>query len=240
MKIKELLQPIDNLSEYHAYFEEMPLLPNVYWYVSAGMDFRGPVYLTGFHINHLKRHHQYELKKPDLYVFNCLGGEIKDLIDNLDSIKNGGYTVYSDGRTEILVTKYLAVKIDREKVNYEINPKFIVKAHVSDPIKKKKHDAALLTLKIKSLSIGFEEEVKVIYLQMENINCFQEFILKHKAVNVQYLCTTREGLAWGNCKRSIIKEIYDTDHHYLPQGFNPEYVITLNDCTRFFFLKKIT
>lgn len=239
MKIKELLQPIDNLSEYQAYFKEMPLVPNVYWYVSAGMDFRGPVYLTDYHINHLKRHHQYELKKPDLYVFNCLGDEIKELIDNRDIIRNGAYTVYADGRTEILVTKYVALSIDREKVNYQINPQFVEKAHVSDPMKKKNHDAALLRLKIKSLSIGFEEEVKVIYLQMENINCFHEFILKHKAVNVQYLCTIREGLAWGNCKRSMIKEIYNTNHHYLPQGFNPEYVITFNDFTKSLFLDRM-
>ncbi|NOU60585.1 hypothetical protein [Marinifilum caeruleilacunae] len=239
MILKELLLPISDSSGFNAFFENLAEHPKTFWYVSAGTDFRGPVYLTDFHINHQLKYHREKLEKPELYLFNCLGSEVKQLERKLKRKNKTEFILFEDEFTRIKAIDYIPVKIDRERLNYSISDEFIVSDHVQDPLTYQENDAFLLNIEIESLSENFKETTKIIYLQMENINCLQNVILNEKAVDVQYLCATREGNGFGNCKRSIIKEIYEHEDHYQSQGFDPDYVITFTDFTEPLFLEKM-
>lgn len=237
MTLQELFIPIDDPIKVEQFFSSLPLKPQTYWYVSAGTDFRGPVYLSDYNIDRQMKNHKRKLKKPDLYLFNCLGGEVKKLEEELKKSKDD-LILFEDDFTIIKAIQYIPTKIDRDRINYHISSECIERNHVQDPLRYQENDAFLLTIKIKSLSDNFEEEAKIIYLQMENINCFEEVILQNSFI-IQYLCATREGMAWGNCKQSIITKIYNSENHYENRGFDPDYVITFDDFTNLDFLNRM-
>jgi hypothetical protein len=53
--------------------EILPTRPKALWYVSAGVDFRAPVFLTQHHIDLEFKHHRREFIKPEIFVFNAMG-----------------------------------------------------------------------------------------------------------------------------------------------------------------------
>jgi hypothetical protein len=191
--------------------------PKTFWYVSAGGDFRPLVFLSDAY----RQHRLAGLPpRPDLFVYSCLGA------DGLHSLKTG-MTVFKDKRTEITILSLQPLRIDRQKTAYRIDSAFVHGAE--DPLLDHDYDSAILEVKIKSLSLGTSDNFPLLYLAMENLNCFDEVISKGW-FDVTYLCTTREGLGFGGCGKSAIRHIY-TEGRIKGTGFNPRFLITWGDYT---------
>lgn len=192
--------------------------PKTFWYVSAGRDFRPLVFLSDAYRQH--RLAGLSIKRPELFVYTCLGA------DGLHGLK-AGMTVYKDNRTEITILSLQPLQIDRGKVTYLINPDFVHFA--DDPLLKHDHDAALMELEVKSLTLGTTDRFSLLYLAMENINCFEK-VMANGWFDVQFLCTTREGLGFGGCGKSILSHVYEEGRN-LTHRFHPRFVITWSDYT---------
>jgi len=192
--------------------------PKTFWYVSAGNDWRPLVFLSdAYRENRLKEH---SIPRPDLFVYSCLGD------DGLHSL-NAGKVVFEDKRSEIKILSLHPLLIDRGKVTYLINPDFVRGA--SDPLLYSKYDAALMQIEVRSLTLGTSDRFPVLYLAMENLNCFDE-VMSKGFFDVQTLCATREGLAFGGCGKSILRHVY-TEGRNITADFHPRFVITWSDYT---------
>lgn len=201
--------------------ESLPYKPNVFWYPSAGKDFRGNVFLTDIHINHEKRYHGREYEKPDLFIFNCLGiGEIEEIKNNIQN----GNPLFEDDRTKITGKNLQEFGINKENLGLTINPDFV--EITNEKIPEEGKEAFYFELEITGKEDGYRETQKVLYLEHENIDVFEKIILKGY-FHVLYLCAICEGCAWGNCKKSIIEHIYKDafPNFYISQGFKPKYAI---------------
>ena len=55
--------------------------------------------------------------------------------------------------------------------------------------------------------------------------------------NTQYLCATKEGLAWGRCYKSIIEYVFAENQYenFIELGFKPIYFILSVDFTKTLF-----
>ena len=201
--------------------EDLPEKPLVFWYVSAGKDFRGPVFLTQQHINKLSKYNGKDFSKPDLFVYNCLGpevGELKRLIEN-DQV------LWEDQSTSVKATHYQELRLNGE-FNLEVDPGYIEvnKNQIPEGLER----AFYVELEIKGE--GYSEAQKVLYFEHENIDFFQKVILTDN-FDVKYLCATREGCGMGGCLKSIIEFIYKDNPHVILEGFKPKFVIPFNDFT---------
>lgn len=216
-----------------AKLEELPEKPKVFWYVSAGDDFRGPVFLTQYHIDHEARHHGRDLEKPDLFVYNCLGQEVEDLKSKLSR----GRTVelFNDGGTRIVANNYQVLDLN-EDVNFQVNPDYIEVGHVLDSTKQK----TAFYFELDIINRNYTETQKILYFEAENIDFFKKIILSD-FFETRYLCATREGMAYGNCKKSIIDYIYRDAQpsFYTVNGFRPKYNILFDDFTNDVFQNAI-
>lgn len=196
--------------------------PKTFWYVSAGCDFRPLVFLSDAYRQH--RLAQHSIPRPDLFVFSCLGD------DGLHILK-AGMTVYKDRRTEITILSLQPLRIDRGRVAYRINPDFVRGVH--DPLLVHDYDAALMEVEVKSLNLGTSDCFPVLYVAMENLNCFDD-VMSKGFFDVDYLCATREGLGFGGCEKSILSHVYAEGRNQT-KSFHPRYVITWADFTDEFF-----
>ena len=160
------------------------------------------------------------IQRPDLFVYSCLGA------DGLHSLK-AGMTLYKDKRTEITILLLQPLRIDRRKTAYRIDSAFVHFAE--DPLKDHDNDAALMEVEVKSLTLNTSDRFPVLYMAMENLNCFEE-VMSKGWFDVQFLCTTREGLGFGNCGTSLIQHLY-TEGRNLTHRFHPRFVITWGDYT---------
>jgi len=160
------------------------------------------------------------LERPDLFVYSCLGA------DGLHSLK-AGMTVFKDKRTQITILSLQPLRIDRNKIAYRIDPAFVHFAE--DPLKEHDYDAVLLEVEVCSVTLGTSDRFPVLYMAMENINCFDE-VMSKGWFSVDYLCATREGLAMGACGKSILSHVY-TEGRNLTHRFHPRFVITWGDYT---------
>ena len=194
--------------------------PTVCWYPSSGHDFRPLVFFSDAyrkqHLGHLR------MPRPELFIYSCLSGGgpgLKQLA--------AGLTLFEDGRSRITLVQQTPLCIDRTRLSYRIDPDYIYSPE--DPLRDLDHDAALLEVKVESLTKGTAETFDVLYLAMENINCFEE-LLSTGLFKVQYLCTTREGVGMGGCKKSVLQHIY-AEGRLSPKNFDPPFVITWEDYT---------
>ena len=192
--------------------------PKTFFYVSAGRDFRPLVFLSDAYRQH--RLAEHSIPRPDLFVYSCLGS------DGLHGLKTG-MTVFKDKRTEIAILSLQPLRIDRKKTAYRIDSALI--HGVEDPLLDHDYDAALMEVEVKSLTLGTSDRFPLLYLAMENINCFDELMSKGW-FDVQFLCTTREGLGFGNCGKSLIQHLY-TEGRNRTKNFHPRFLITWGDYT---------
>ncbi len=210
--------------------ESLPSQPRIYWYPSAGIDFRGPVAFTNFRIQNQKIHHGRDYVKPDLFIFNCLGPEVIDLRNKLE--QGVEVELFNDNISRIVAKNYRVLEV-RNEISFEINPSFI--------------DIEILNLDEYQTNIAFyfEFEVfsesycetqKILYFKAENIDFFEKIILTN-IFETSYLCNTREGLSWGGCNKSIIEHIYNDNHphFFTTQGFKPTFNILSNNFTKELF-----
>ena len=205
--------------------------PKVFWYASAGRDFRPLVYVHPAFQRALAQKMQesfFSLPVPDLFVYSCL------MPKGVKFTK--GEVLYQDKKTRIRCILTQPLPLNRQRVRYQIDRK---KAHFGrDPRRSKRAEAQLMLVEVKSL-IGMGEALyPVLYLEMENCNCFDE-ILSKSAFDVQYLCFTREGLAMGGCAKSVSTHIFEEARidRARDRGFNPQYVVTWGGVSEQIFLR---
>jgi hypothetical protein len=225
MKISDLF--ISKIEE----LELLPKDPKIFWYVSAGADFRGPVFLTDCWIQHELKHHKKKFVKPDLFLYNCLGPEVRELKEKLI---NGRVELFNDGRTNIFGINYRTLDLNRNIIHYYINPNYIESGAVVQDhefMLRRGNEAFYFELKI-SWDDNIEYQ-KIFYIEIENINFFTEVILRGP-FEVVYLCATKEGCGIGGCKKSIIEYIYKDSAplFFSDRGFRPKYNIIFNDFTK--------
>lgn len=216
-----------------AELDELPVKPKVFWYVSAGDDFRGPVFLTQYHIDHEVRHHGRDLEKPDLFVYNCLGPEVQDLKIKLSSGRR--VELFNDEGTSIVAKNYKILDLN-EDIDFYVNPDYIEVGHIRDTTNQKK--AFYFELEI--INRNYTETQKILYFEAENIDFFNK-IIRSDFFETSYLCATREGMGFGNCKKSIIDYIYKDAQpsFYIENGFRPKYNILFYDFTNSLFQEEV-
>lgn len=204
--------------------------PKVFWYASAGKDFRGPVFFTGSHIRCIGNS---GFVKPELFVFTSIGPEIYELKED---IKNHIRYVFDDNQTKIRVKNFKELEILPHfnfKIDYNRIADFMVEKY--QPNRK------AMYFELEIIGEHYNEIQKVLYFEKENIDTFEKLVLRHRLFDVQYLCATREGCGFGGCRKSIIDYIYK-DHapdFFSHRGFRPEFTILFNDFTKSLFKEEV-
>jgi hypothetical protein len=210
--------------------ESLPEIPSILWYPSAGVDFRSPVFLTKHHIDFEKKHHGRNFKNPDLFILNCMGPEVVELRAKLEL--GGELVLLNDHSTKILARNYQSLKI-REDINFQINPDFIdtEALNLYDY-----HTNFAFYFELEVSGENYSETQKILYFECENIDFFNQIILSN-IFETTYLCATREGIAWGRCRKSVIDYIYleNQPSFLINRGFKPEFNILFTDFTRVIF-----
>ncbi|WP_019037724.1 hypothetical protein [Psychroflexus tropicus] len=204
--------------------------PKVFWYASAGRDFRGPVFFTNHHIHRMS---SPGFKKPELFIFTSIGPEIHELKND---IRNYARVVYNDNITKVKVRKYKELDIlphFRFKIDYN---------HVSDiMVERYPPGRKGIYFELEIIGNDYNEIQKVLYFEKENIDTFKKLVLQHRLFDVQYLCATREGCGFGGCCKSIVDYIYKDHAPYFfsHKGFKPEFNILFNDFSRTLFKQEM-
>lgn len=211
--------------------EKLPNNPKVLWYVSAGNDFKPTVFLTDFNIKREKSKHNRNFIKPDLFVYNCIGDDVNKLRENL---KNNS-VLYQDERTKISGKNFKTLNL-KKKFMVEINPNYI--RLDEGGMSESTADAFYFELIIEGED--YQEKQPVLYFEHENIDFFEKVIRK-KYFDINYLCATREGTSFGNCKKSILQHVYlERDSNKLiEEGFKPNYIICFKNPRSEHFKKSI-
>ena len=213
--------------------ENLPQNPKILWYVSAGADFRSVSFLSDRHINNQRKHHGRELSRPDLFVFNGLGKDTDTLISNIRN--NNHYEIFSDHSTRIVASGFRALQL-----NDSIEEQLIISSgyfsESGDYLQREGTQVSFF--KVTVASEGESDTFNFLYFEHENIDFFNKIILGNH-FQVEYLCATREGMGWGNCRKSIVDHVYKdgAPTFYIDRGFKPKYLILFNDFTRDIFIE---
>lgn len=217
--------------------ENLPAVPKILWYVSAGADFRALSFLSNYNRDHQLKHHGREFSRPDLYVFNGLGPDTDELYATLRN--NAMHILFEDDKTRILAYGFQELTLkDEIEQQLNISEEYILDAKKYAQRPKTKVYLFNVTITTKKES---SERHKVLYFEHENIDFFKNIILAD-FFEVTYLCATREGLGYGGCKKSIIQQIYKdaAPNFYIDRGFNPNTLILFNDFTKEVFIDAAT
>lgn len=206
----------------------LPSRPRVVWSVSAGHDFRPLVFFS----DPLRTRAEAEgglppggLPRPDLFLYTCLdnhGGGLHDLCE--------GQVVYEDRSTRIRLTSRRSLNLLRERVPWRLDSQ---RAHfVEDPLLRHDHDAALFEVELICLRTGYQEQVPLLYLAMENLHAW-DVLLSRADLELTALVATREGLGMGGCGRSILEYLYQDGCLLQARGPRaiPRFVVTWSDYT---------
>lgn len=213
-----------------AELECLPEKPKIFWYPSAGQDFRGPVAFTSFHINHELKHHGREYPKPDLYVYNSLGEELLELKNKLSI--DGDEILFQDHSTSIIAKNFNTLELN-VMTELEISYEYIDTENLNlNEFNLNK----VFYFELEICGENYAEIKKVLYFQAENNDFFQKIILNN-FFKTDYLCATQEGLAWGRCYKSIIECIFNENQFEIfnELGFKPIYFILSVDFTKTLF-----
>ncbi len=213
--------------------------PKIFWYVSAGEDFRGPVLLTQHHIEYLKIHHKKEFIQPELFIYNCLGVDVQNLKEKLSG---GRVVLFEDNSTKIVGTNFKLAILNKNIVSkFIIDPTYINRDFLR--YKKTFEQAFYFELEISgggADKMQYMEKQRILYFEWENINFFENIILGNYFDTV-YLCATREGCGYGGCKKSIIEYIYSDSGPLFSsdRGFKPIYNVISKNITEDLFKESI-
>lgn len=199
---------------------------NFLFYVSACTDFRTLVYFTQDHLEHLKSINGVDLIKPDYFIFTGLDEKVRALRENLKNKEK--HCVFNDNITKITFENYTELTFIDFLKNSQINPNYINTNIV--PLCPVNESIAFACDAIiegtNSKKEQYYEVQKVIYFEYENIAIFEKIILENK-INVIYFCALREGLAWGNCGKSIVEWLYNDNinNKEIHNFFKPKFLI---------------
>ena len=227
-KLMSLLSLPDAFVEGGILRDNLPKRPRVCWSVSAGHDMRPLVFFS----DPMRRATirsvgltPEEFPRPDLFLFTCIDGGGQGLHD-----LELGQIVYEDESTRIVIDERHPLRIDRNRVPYSIDRSRVYFGE--DPLKDHDHDAALLRVRLTCLQTGYEEQVLVLYLAMENLLAWDSLMCRAD-VELDTLVATREGLGLGGCGRSILEHLYQDGRIQsatTPRS-TPRYVVTWGDYT---------
>src|SRR5690625_2556829 len=153
--------------------ENLPAVPKIFWYVSAGDDFRPISFLSSFNRNHQLEHHGRAFSKPDLFVFNGLGRESDELYTNLRT--RFRHVLFEDDNTRIVASGFqeLALKDEIEQ-QLQISSDYFLLAE--EYAQRSSTRVYLFNVRITSVGRGTETH-KVLYFEHENIDFFKNIIL---------------------------------------------------------------
>lgn len=210
--------------------EVLPKKPTVFWYPSAGSDFRGPVTFTSYKISHELKHHSRVYSKPDIFIYNSLGEEVLELKEKF--LEGGNVVLFQDYSTTVTAKNFKTINLNTN-FNFEINTEFIDIENL--PINGF-HLNEVFYFELEICGEDYNETQKILYFQSENIDFYKKVILKN-IFNTQYLCATKEGLAWGRCYKSIIEYVFAENQYenFIELGFKPKYFILSVDVTKDIF-----
>lgn len=217
--------------------------PRIFWYPSGGVDTRPFSFIAEPSYRRWQAKGLYA-PRPDLFVYTCLG------IEESDSLKASLYphlplAWFADhqqvqDRTRITIGPRTLLRINRNLVQYNINPDFVHFAE--DPLKiGANHDAWFAEVTFSSRNPDLTEKWPLLYLKMENNNFLHSVLVGLSPFELTHLCAVREGCGMGGCGRSVIDTIYHEHHPDLlrSSGLSPEVVIAFKDYTRGVFLRGV-
>lgn len=148
--------------------------PNICWYPSAGADFRD-----------LLETHVRTNVSPDLYLHTDYRKDI--------NIKRG--TIFNDGRT---VVKIITI----HELTCQDEIKYYVDAEYISSLENSYDKPRVLLLDVVISFSGGEIRKPVLYFYMENINFFDEILLRF-CLPISHIVKVNEGMAWGGNRKSI-------------------------------------
>ncbi len=151
------------------------------WYPSAGNDYRDVLEL---HPKRIKRHGIEEA--PNLFIHTDY---------NPNYVKLDGIA-HEDKWTKVEIEKKYELKLTRH-IDYSVNPEFVDFPRYA----LKEPTIYLLDILITSDELGKIKQ-PLIYFMFENINFFDEVILKNN-IKIPYIVKVREGCGMGGNKKSI-------------------------------------
>jgi hypothetical protein len=195
MKITELLKGKNRTSQkrLNKLFGSLRDNPKILWYPSAGNDYRDILELSEVKIDeknirgNINIVTDYGIPAPDLFIHT-------DYNKNMVELKKG--ELFNDHKTVVIAKEIYPLSI-HHSVKYEINENFVDSPQDAP----QEPEIYLLDLEISSNKLG-KIEKPVIYFLFENINFFQEVLLKH-GINVAYMVKVREGCGMGGNRKSV-------------------------------------
>lgn len=184
---------------------QLPYQPKAFWGVSAGEDFRAPIYFNSSNCR---------LEKPDLFIYNCIGNEAQ-------KFKN----------TRLLLLDFF--KFDKSPIKLKLDiRRLTLKSHLNLGIISNRIDEEQLQYnEIAVYYIQLEDSVSrnvishLLYFVAENIEFFEKIILQNY-FRTLYFSVYNEGMGYGHCQKSIIEYIYKDNYPncFADNGFKPEYL----------------
>ncbi len=181
--LNELLAGVNGQSQkrLNALCKQIGNEPRIAWYPSAGNDYRDLMELCT-----IRALQQNVSEEPDVFFHTDY---------HIKHLKSSGI-IYDDSRTRVVVENTYHLSI-RKKFNYFVNPEYAV-FHENAP---ESPLIWLLDVSVHSDIYGVVNK-PVIYFVFENINFFDEFILKNM-VPITYFVKIREGCGFGGNRKSI-------------------------------------
>lgn len=198
--------------------------PTVCWTVSAGVDTRPLVFFSEPWLHSLEMQMGLEhVPRPDFFVHTCLPG----CGVSIDSMQRHAFL----DRASIVHTKrfsWLSLQacFGRQIISEEHY------AFLRDLGDMPHVRAARVDVMITSLTMPFRGRSTILYLEMENIHAFDS-LMSQGWFDVTHLVATREGLAFGGCRKSIVDHLYRDGAiaKAMQHDCAPEFVVTWEGST---------
>ena len=194
----------------------------VFLYPSAGMDFRPLVYFNTLSDSWRKTNLNREITSPDVFVFSSIGSELKEFGRNLKQGLYRNSPLYEDATTLLEVTRPHRYVSFSDDINLEVNTDYIDDRYGQYQNAFGENNGVYLTVKYTHKRTGKSCAMKLIMLEIENMNFMDEIVSKKK-LDIEILCTTREGLGFGFCLHSVL-EYWTTNRSRFPD-FKPKYLV---------------
>lgn len=208
-----------------------PRTDRTLFHVSAGLDCRPLVYFSkGFQSGR-----GGDLSTPDLVIQTCLGNILDELVKRIQE----GTPLYEDQFTRVSLSNFEPLRRQRKIFGfYDLKQRRRAASFRERPVQRYGFDAFFSEVLIEDKRTGYGEKIPLLYLFSENIGTLEALSIEGP-VGISTLVATREGTAFGGCKKSIIDHIY-RDHSpdcLQSRGFKPSTVVTFQDVTHDWFCR---
>jgi len=188
--------------EFENVAKEIGALKNArtFWYPSSAFDLRP---LSYFHKGIVEEKRE-GAPQVELFVYNSLmTPEFTQLTQTYEEVNHEGIEIFNDGKTEIRITQFIPLKLNRAKIKKHVSSEYF---HFASQYAsgEPKIDAGLMKFKVTSNKFGTNEP-RLLFVEMENHN-FANTIVMGGHVKPEYFCTVRDGCGFGG-NNSCVNEI---------------------------------